>query len=561
MGTRTGPTACLWCLRGVVFGYLAAKDCSYRLFPLAPCHLMIRTRFAPSPTGYLHIGGVRTALFNWLLARQSGGQFVLRIDDTDAERNVDEALRPILDGFRWLNMDWDEGPDVGGLHQPYYQSQRSDRYSQAVSALLESGHAYRDYSRPEEYAAQRDAAQKAGEPFLYDRKWMAEDDAAAAAFEAEGRSAVVRLKMPRDGECVIDDLVRGEVRFLWSKEQDTVIQRSGGRCTYHLATVVDDHDFQITHVVRAEEHLPNTPRQIFILESLGYPRPQYAHLPYVAEPGGSAKLSKRKLKQYENNKDFAQLLAHGRDIASRCDIAAGADTFNPVIVDFYREIGFDPQPVLNYLLLLGWSLDGETEKFTVDEMVRHFSLDRVNQAPASFDPKKLTAFQGDFFASLPLEQRIARAQPFAQRAGLLDGDDAQQRLREVVDAAGDRLKMGGDILDFDYCFIDQFDYDEKAFTKRLVKPENACDLLTGLREHLSACDPFDADSVETSVGQFCESQQIKLGQIIHALRVAVTGKPAGFGMFETLAVIGKSKTLQRIGLAVQQAGDRRNEAG
>lgn len=514
---------------------------------------MIRTRFAPSPTGYLHIGGVRTALFNWLLARQTGGQFVLRIDDTDNKRNVDEALEPILDGFRWLNMDWDEGPDVGGPHQPYYQSQRSDRYAEAVAALLENGHAYLDFSKPDEYGAQREAAEKAGGAFLYDRQWMAEDADAASAFEAEGRSSVVRLKMPRDGECVIDDLVRGEVRFDWTSQQDTVIRRTDGSCTYHLASVIDDHDFQITHVVRAEEHLPNTPRQIFILESLGYDRPQYAHLPYVAEPGGTAKLSKRKLKKYEQNKDFAQLLTHGREIAGRCDIATEADTFNPVIVDFYREIGFDPDAILNYLLLLGWSLDGETEKFTIEEMIEKFSLERVNRSPASFDPKKLLAFQGDAFAALPLEDRIARTRPFAERAGLLDSDDAENKFAMVVEAAADRLKMGGDILDFDYCFVDEISYNEKAFTKRILKPDDARDLLSKLRDHLSGCESFDGAALETSFGDFCEQQEIKPAQVIHALRVATTGTPAGFGMFDTLAVLGKEKVLVRIDATLKRA--------
>ncbi len=432
---------------------------------------MVRTRFAPSPTGYLHIGGVRTALFNWLLAKQSGGQFVLRIDDTDAGRNVAEALQPILDGFRWLGMDWDEGPDVGGPHAPYYQSQRAEKHKAAAERLLASGHAYRDYARPEELQAEREAAEKRGERFFYDRQWMAETDQQAAALEAEGRPKTVRLKMPRDGECVIQDLVRGEVRFAWAQEQDAVIQRPDGSCLYHLASVIDDHDFEITHVVRAEEHLPNTPRQIFILESLGYERPQYAHLPYVAEPGGSAKLSKRKLAKYEQNKDFAQLLSHGREIARRCDIATEADTFNPVIIDFYREIGFHPEAILNYLLLLGWSLDGATEKFTVDEMIKRFSLDRVTKSPASFDPKKLVSFQGDVFAALPLEDRIERVRPFAQRAGLLAATDAEQTLRAVVEGASDRLKMAGDILDFDYCFIDAITYDEKGFNKRICKPD------------------------------------------------------------------------------------------
>src|SRR6056297_4194462 len=528
---------------------------------------MVRTRFAPSPTGYLHIGGVRSALFNWILAKQSGGQFILRIDDTDQQRNVKEALQPILDGFRWLGMDWDEGPEVGGPHGPYFQSERSDLYGQAAAQLLASGHAYRDCTTTEELQAQRQAAEKAGRAFVYDRQWMAEDDATAEKFAAEGRSCVVRLKMPREGECVIQDAVRGEVRVQWASEQDHVIQRADGSCLYHLASVVDDHAMQISHVVRAEEHLPNTPRQIFIAESLGYALPQYAHLPYVAEPGGTPKLSKRKLAKYLKNPEFAQLMQHGQRIAERAGrTGAGRtvdpDTFNPVIVDFYREIGFDADAILNYLLLLGWSLDGEREKFTVAEMTRHFTLERVNKAPASFDPRKLLAFQGDVFAALPLETRLERVRPFAQRAGLLEGPDAEAKLRQIVDGAGDRLAMAGDILNFDYFFFDDFDYDVKAFEKRICKPAQARELLASLRAHLATegmsgsvvsgqasaqqrswRDPQEA---EEAVMAFCRAAKIELKDIIHALRVAATGTPAGFGMFETLAILGPSKVMARI---------------
>ncbi|MEL6109022.1 MAG: glutamate--tRNA ligase [Planctomycetota bacterium] len=513
---------------------------------------MIRTRFAPSPTGYLHIGGVRTALFNWLLAKQSGGQFILRIDDTDAGRNVDEALQPILDGFRWLGMDWDEGPEVGGPHDPYYQSKRMESHKAAIQQLLDSGHAYRDYALPEELKAERDAAEKRGERYFYDRRWMAEDDAAAKAYENEGRQATIRLKMPREGECVIDDLVRGTVTVAWATEQDHVIARTDGSPLYHLASAIDDHEFGITHVVRAEEHLPNTPRQIFILESLGYERPKFAHLPYVAEPGGTAKLSKRKLAKYLKNKDFADLLAHGQRIAERCQVATSDDVFNPVIVDFYREVGFHPNALLNYLLLLGWSLDGEREKFTVDEMTESFTLDRVNKAPASFDPQKLVAFQADHFAALPAADRLAAVAPFAIAAGFVESAE-DTTLAAVVAAAGDRLKVAGDVIDFDYFFADEFDYDEKAFEKRIKKPENACDLLTGFRQAVEQATSFDAEHAESVLKGYCETAEIKIGQIIHAVRVAVTGSAAGFGMFDTLAILGKQKVCERIDRTLAKA--------
>src|SRR5215467_10490468 len=293
---------------------------------------MARTRFAPSPTGYLHIGGVRTALFNWLFARKDGGHFLLRIDDTDAQRNVEEALAPILHGLKWVDLPWDEGPEVGGPHGPYYQSQKNARYQEAVKTLLDNGLAYWDYATPEETKAERDAADREKRQFVYSRRWMAETPEQRACFEAEGRQAVVRLKIPRTGRCEFRDHIRGDVSFDWAREQDHVIQRADGTCLYHLANVVDDFDFEISHVIRAEEHLSNTPRQIFIAQSLGYPLPAYAHLPYVAEPGSKNKLSKRKLDKYLKNRDFALVNEHGLAIAQALGLQTTADTFNPVIV-------------------------------------------------------------------------------------------------------------------------------------------------------------------------------------------------------------------------------------
>ncbi len=342
---------------------------------------MVRTRFAPSPTGFLHIGGVRTALYNWLFARRHGGRFVLRIDDTDAERNVDEALAPILAGFRWLGLDWDEGPEVGGEHGPYYQSQRHEHYAAAVETLLERNLAYRDYATPEELQVERVEAQKEKQRFLYSRTWMAETDEQQAQFEAEGRKGVVRLKMPRRGSCRFTDHIRGEMDLEWAREQDQVIQRADGSCLYHLANVVDDHEMQITHVIRAEEHLSNTARQIFIARGLGYALPQYAHLPFVAEPGSKNKLSKRKLDKYMKNPDFARLNEHGRAIAEAIGIEVSAEAFNPVIVDFYEKVGYLPDAIVNYLLLLGWALDDKTETFTRQQMIEHFSLEPCSLAP------------------------------------------------------------------------------------------------------------------------------------------------------------------------------------
>jgi glutamyl-tRNA synthetase len=517
--------------------------------------MTVRTRFAPSPTGYLHIGGVRTALFNWLFARKHGGQFILRIDDTDVQRNVDSALQPILDGFRWLGLDWDEGPGVEGPYAPYYQSQRGDRYQAAVKTLLDKGLAYRDYARPEETQAEREAAEKEKRRFQYSRRWMAKSSDEAARFEHQGRQAVVRLLMPREGVCRFRDLVRGDMEFQWSDEQDHVIQRADGTCLYHLANVVDDFDFQISHVIRAEEHLPNTPRQIFIAQSLGYPLPIYAHLPYVAEPGSKNKLSKRKVAQYLKNPEFKKLYDHGVNIAQAIGREVAADTFNPVIVDFYRDVGYLPDAIINYLLLLGWALDDTREDFTRQEMIEAFSLERVNKAPASFDPQKLFAFQERYMQRVPLKQKVSMVLPYLQAPRYITTPppcEAGPKLTQIVSAAGDRIKTAGDILDFADFFTpdDRLPYDEKTFEKRLRKPPEARVLLAKFRERLTQLEPFDAAAAEQNLKEFCETEGVKIGDVIHALRVAVTGKAVGFGMFETLHILGRESTLARIDRAL-----------
>ena len=519
--------------------------------------MTVRTRFAPSPTGYLHIGGVRTALFNWLFARRHGGAFILRIDDTDAERNVDEALQPILDGLRWLGIDWDEGPGVGGPHAPYFQSQRAAGHKAAAERLVASGHAYRDFARPEELDEERKAAQAAGRPFLYSRRFAAFDDAAAARFAAEGRTSVVRLKMPREGSLVIDDAVRGRVEFAWEREQDHVIQRADGSCLYHLASVVDDHDFAITHVIRAEEHLSNTPRQAFIAMSLGYPLPAYAHLPLVAEPGSRTKLSKRKLAQYLKNHDFKQVMDHGQKIAERIGLAAEADTFNPVIVDFYREVGYLPWAIDNYMALLGWSLDDKTEFFSRDELVQHFTLERINSSPASFDPKKLWAVQDHYMGQLTIDDKLALMLPFLTKAKLVadpPGADSIETVRRVIEASGERLKVAGDILGYaDFFLVAEPPLDEAAVKQRLAKP-GVRPLLEQAITVLGGIEPFAPAELEAACKGIVEAAGLKIGDLIHPIRVAITGKTVGPGLYDCLAILGREQSLARLTRALPLCG-------
>jgi glutamyl-tRNA synthetase len=517
---------------------------------------MVRTRFAPSPTGFLHIGGVRTALYNWLYARRHGGKYVLRIDDTDQQRNVEAALAPILHGFKWLGLDWDEGPEVGGPSAPYFQSQRNARYQAAVDALLARGHAYRDFATAEEMDGERKAAERDKRPFRYSRTWMAATDADRARFEAEGRKSVVRLKMPREGRLVLDDLVRGKVEFAWIEEADHVVQRADGSFIYHLANVVDDHDFGISHVIRAEEHLSNTPRQVFIVDALGYTRPAYAHLPFVAEPGSKRKLSKRKLDAYLKNPDFAKLHAQGTAIAAAMRLAVTPETFNPVVVDFYEQVGYLPDAIVNYLLLLGWSLDDKTEFFTREQMIQHFSLERVNQSPASFDPAKLLAFQAHYLHALPLADKVAGVLPFLERAGLVGAPvspEARAHVERVVAALGDRLKVFGDILlQAAFLFGEEVSFDDKAFAKRVLAP-GAADRLAGYRGWLADRAAFDAPTLESDTLAYMQGQGLGMGDIVHAVRVAVTGTAVGPGLFDCLSILGKDLCLRRIDRALARA--------
>ncbi|MEO0079352.1 MAG: glutamate--tRNA ligase [candidate division WOR-3 bacterium] len=515
----------------------------------------VRVRIAPSPTGALHLGLVRTALYNWLFARQHKGRFILRIDDTDPVRNREEMLEPILRGLRWLGIDWDEGPEVGGPHAPYFQSQRTERYRQVVTELLERGAAYYDYATPEEIAEERKAAQAEKRLFLYSRRWMAETKEQAHRFEAEGRKPAVRLKMPREGRLVIDDLVRGRVEFEWQREQDQVIQRADGTFLYHLATVVDDHDFAISHVIRAEEHLSNTPRQVFIFQALGWPVPRFAHLPVVAEPGSRQKLSKRKMEKYLKNPDFAELVERGAKIARAIGLKTSPEVFNPVMVEFYERVGFLPQALVNYLALLGWSLDDRTEFFTREELLRSFSLERVIGAAASFDPKKLMAFQVHYMLELGLDEKVALVLPYLVKAGLVHSPPNPRETeltRKIVEAAGDRIKVAGDIVDYQEFYIedDRLSYDRAARAEWLGSAQQL-KMVALFKERLSQMARFDRQELERLIADISAAEGVKTGELAQTLRVAVTGKAIGFGLADTMAILGRERCLARLSRALE----------
>jgi glutamyl-tRNA synthetase len=484
--------------------------------------MSVRTRFAPSPTGFLHIGGVRTALFNWLLARHHGGQFILRIDDTDQERHVDDAVKRILDGFRWIGINWDEGPEVGGPFGPYYQSQRAEGYRRAADQLLASGHVYRDYSTDGERAAEKTAAQRDKRAYRFRRKELTSQE--AAQLEAEKRPFALRFEVPPGRTLVLHDLIKGDVEFSSDEIGDFVIVRPDGTPLYNFASVVDDAAMQITHVVRADEHLSNTFPQLLLFEALGASLPSFAHVPYVAEPGSKSKMSKRKLAEYE-----------------KLGIL--------VYIHQYIEKGYLPDALLNYLSRLGWSFDGTQEIFTRPELIEKFSLERVNSSPASHDQDKLFWIEGEWMKTLPLEKKVDGVLPYLKGEGLvvepLSASD-HTRIESVITALGDRLKVFSDILKMGrFFFTESLTLDPDAVKKRLRK-EGVPAMLAELDQELAQVEPFDLATLEKAVHAYAERTGRKMGDVVNPLRVAVTGQGVGPGLYDCLAILGRDVCRARI---------------
>ncbi len=520
--------------------------------------MTVRTRFAPSPTGYMHIGGMRTALFCWLWARRNRGQFILRIDDTDQQRNMQEALGPILDAFRWLGLDWDEGPEVGGPHGPYFQSQRRPLYDEALAKLLKSGKAYRDFETPEETQAQREAAEKEKRVYISSRSSLALSKEEVEQRIADGKPFVVRLLIPRTDKVVIDDHVRGQVEWDCSLMPDPVIARSDGSPLYNFATVVDDAALEITHVIRAEEHLPNTPIQVLLHRALGNKTPEWAHIPYVASPGSKEKMSKRKIDKYRTNPQFQKMFELGDQVLSRIGIDPKSDALSPVMVAYYQKVGFIPAGVLNALVRLGWSLDDQTEYFSLDEMTRKFTLERVIKSAAGLDPDKLLSFQSHWMNQLSADEKLTGCLPFLKAAGLIDDEnDAATRAKvaAVIELAGDRLRVFGDIFQVDEFFVGNGDLkmDDKNFQKRVVKSEKAVELLRELSSRLAAVVDFTATPLHDLLQGFAAEKQVKVGDVFPALRLCVTGKAQGADLFKTLELLGRDAVLRRLELSITLA--------
>ncbi|NNF57975.1 MAG: glutamate--tRNA ligase [Rhodothermaceae bacterium] len=490
--------------------------------------MSVRVRFAPSPTGLLHIGGLRTALYNYLLARKHGGTFILRIEDTDRSRYVAEAEADIVNSLRWAGLAFEEGPGVGGPHAPYYQSERTDLYRDAADRLLADGHAYLAFDTPEAIEAMRARHTTPENPSpRYDAATRMEmsNSLTLSADEVQrrldaGEEHVVRLNVPEGETVTFTDLIRGEVSFETSGVDDQVLVKSDGLPTYHLANVVDDHAMQITHVIRGEEWLSSVPKHLLLYRALGWAPPQMAHLPLILSPTGG-KLSKRS--------------------ADRLGL--------PVNVQQYRDAGYEPEALVNFLAFLGWNPGTEQEVFSLDELVEAYSVERTGQSGVQLDLDKLAWFNGQHLRALPIEEIVKRARPAVEaRVGTV----SDERLTEAVDLLRERLTFAHDLADATYLFADPAAYDEGGVKKRWK--DDSADLVRLYADRLEADEAFTVESTEAVMRDLAESQGVGFGRIIHPVRLAATGTPVGAGMFETLVTIGREATVRRLRRAAEVLG-------
>ncbi len=485
----------------------------------------VRVRFAPSPTGFFHLGSARSLLFNWLFARHHGGKFILRIEDTDRTRYHAEAIPDMLDGVRWLGLDWDEGPEVGGPYGPYYQSERLHLYRDFAQQLVDSGHAYRCYCSTEELAQRRDQQRSMGTRPGYDRRCRELTAKEQHDREAQGIVPVIRLKAPLSGETSFHDLIRGAISVQNEQLEDLILLKSDGFPTYHLAVVVDDHLMQISHVLRAEEWISTTPHQVLIYQALGWALPTFAHLPVILSPTGKGKMSKRKT-----------LSPDGREY--------------PVMVHEFRNAGYLPEAMFNYLALTGWSYDGQTDILTRAQIIRTFDLDHVSPSPAQMSYDKLDWMNGMHIRSLATDDLAQRLLPFLQDAGLAAGIDT---VRQIVPLIQERIVKLADAVEWtDFFFRQELDYDPEQLVQKKMTEVQAAQVLAVARMALSALQSFDEASIEHALREQADSSGLKAGQFFGTLRVAATGKQVAPPLFGTLAILGQETVLRRIDAALSK---------
>lgn len=478
----------------------------------------VRVRYAPSPTGDPHIGNMHSALFEWLFARRHGGKFIVRIEDTDQERVVPGAVESILDGLRWLNIDWDEGPFVGGPYGPYIQSERLDNYREMAERLIRQEDGYRCYCSRERLNEMRRDQERRDQPTGYDGRCRDLSPPQRQDMEAQGGPSVVRFAMPTSGTTRVHDLIHGDVEFSNELLDDFIILKADGFPTYHLASVVDDHLMEISHVLRADEWLPSTPRHMQLYRALGFTPPQFGHLPILLGPDRD-KLSKR----------------HGATS----------------ILD-YRDQGYLPEAVLNFMALLGWSLDDRTEVMSAEILKENFSLERVSRSPAIFDQEKLLWMNGLYIRELTVEDLAERLTPFLERGlpeELLPVD--RDYLLRIVPLIRERIKLLSEAAEMiTYFFLEEVDYDPADLAQRGMDQESTVAALRLARDELTAVEAFEHQQLEDTLRAAGTALGLAARQFFGTLRVAVTGRTATPPLFETMEVVGRERVLSRLGTAV-----------
>jgi len=479
---------------------------------LAPFETMVRVRFAPSPTGYPHLGNIRTALFNWLFARHNNGSFILRIEDTDVARRVEGAVDTILDSLRWLGLDWDEGP--------YFQSERLEMYREAADQLVREELAYLCYCSPQRLEAMRQEQTKRKQPPGYDRRCRHLTREQKAGLEVSGAPPVVRFKSPLEGQTSFHDLIRGEIVFENSTLDDFVLLKSDGYPTYHLANIVDDHSMAISHILRADEWLSSTPRHVLLYQALGWQPPQFAHLPMILGTDRS-KLSKR----------------HGA-----------------TAINEYRDQGYLPEAMINFLALLGWSLDDKTELLRREEIVKHFSLERVSKTAAVFNRDKLDWMNGVYLRNLSLEDYSERAISFLERdlpsevERPLDTD----YIRQIMPLIQERAKTLAEVPQLsEFFFVDKLEYDAGLLLGKLESGQ-VVKILQATMTKVEGLGNWDAASLEAVLRPMAEELNLKTGVFFGLLRVATTGRTAAPPLFQTMEVLGKERCLERLKTALDK---------
>ena len=471
-------------------------------------------RFAPSPTGYLHVGGARTALFNWLYARRHGGTFVLRIEDTDVERSSADMVTGILEGMRWLGLTWDEGPDIGGAHAPYFQSGRLDRYRAAALRLRDGGHAYPCFCAPERLRSERERAEQHGEAWKYDRACLALTPQRVLELESAGTPHAIRFKVPA-GATAFEDVVHGRIEFDGANIEDFVILRSDAHPTYHLSVVVDDVDMDITDVIRGDDHISNTPKHVLLFQALGAPVPRFAHVPLILGTD-KKRLSKR----------------HGATSVME-----------------YERLGYVPAAMINFLALLGWSPGDDRELMDIDELVEAFSLNGVSTGNAVFNPEKLDWMNGQYIARLAPEALAAAVMPWFARAGLMDDPLVRDvgAFHRLIDLLRPRVKRLTDFPEQARPLLsDEVEYEPQAVAKHLDGATDHPTAIAALVSALRPLDPFDEPHVEATVRATAAERGLKAAQLIHATRVALTGRTVSPGLFEVIVWLGRDRAIRRL---------------